>query len=702
VASFINNITTKFSTEGTEQTVSSIDNVTKASTRQASTSASAGRQFAAQSQGLGGIVAIYAGAAANIIAITSAFSALARAARNEEVIKGTENLASQIGASGSKIIQSLKQITEGQLSVVEAATVANTALSAGFSTKQLEGFTEVATKASKVLGRDLSDSISRLVKGSAKLEPELLDELGIFTRIEPAVQKYASSLNRAVSSLTEYERRQAFANAVIAEGNQKFNAIDVGGKTAQQSIEKLSASFADLTQKVAGFLANVAAPIADFFSKTGNLALVFGAVTAIVFSRLKDYIVNGLGAAFAFTTGKLDTFINKMQTAGPIAVEAFGKSSKEAMTALTGTGAIVGSDPKIARAEGAEIRRLLRDQDISIANAQKGSELTKRRMEDLKSLGQTGTAQFKGLELASTAFNERLQGTGGFVQGASKAVEGLRGGLDSVKGVISGVLGGLGKLVSVIAILQGVASLFGIDLLGAIGEQFSKFGEAAAKNREEVEKLTSAILTANGVTTQYANIVGATKEQQDSAAKAVADAAEQLTRGTVADVAANKSKAGLLEVLAAITLTTAANRPGAERLKTLTEDQDVAYKSLTKTIEILSAKGNRATAEDKLKLAGLQALKLETDDVGMSNLELLQTVKSTGVSYEAAVAAVKSLTTSTGENSAANQEFRDILTVVRGKIVGFSKDNELLGKSYLSVSGAIKYEIKNRKINCIK
>jgi hypothetical protein len=46
----------------------------------------------------------------------------------------------------------------------------------------------------------LSDSISRLVKGSAKLEPELLDELGIFTRIEPAVQKYASSLNRAVSS----------------------------------------------------------------------------------------------------------------------------------------------------------------------------------------------------------------------------------------------------------------------------------------------------------------------------------------------------------------------------------------------------------------------------------------------------------------------------------------------------------------------
>jgi hypothetical protein len=495
VASVINSIITEFFAKGTDQTVSAIDSVNKAQTRQASTSASAGRQFAAQSQGLGGIVAVYAGAAANIIAITSAFSALAKAARNEEIIKGTENLASQIGASGTNIIQSLKRITEGQLSIVDAATAANTALSAGFNTKQLEGFTEVATKASKVLGRDLSDSISRIVKGSAKLEAELLDELGIFTRIEPAVQKYAATLNRTVSSLTEFERRQAFANSVIEEGQRKFGAIDVGGKTAQQSIERLSASFADLTQKVVGFLANVAAPLADFFSKTGNLALVFGALTAIVFSKLKDSIISGLGAAFSFTTGKLDNFINKMQTAGPAAVEAFGKSSKEAMTALTGTGAIAGSDPKIARSEGAEIRRLLKDQDISIANAQKGSELTKKRMADLEKLGQTGTAQFKGLELASAAFNERLQGTGGGIQAASKAVEGLRGGLDTFKGFISGILGGLAKFVTAIAIVQAAFSIFGIDLLGAIGEQFSKLGAETAKNREEVEKLTSVSYT---------------------------------------------------------------------------------------------------------------------------------------------------------------------------------------------------------------
>ena len=37
----------------------------------------------------------------------------------------------------------------------------------------------------------MSDAFQRVVRGAAKLEPELLDELGIFTRIDPAVRKYA-------------------------------------------------------------------------------------------------------------------------------------------------------------------------------------------------------------------------------------------------------------------------------------------------------------------------------------------------------------------------------------------------------------------------------------------------------------------------------------------------------------------------------
>ena len=66
----------------------------------------------------------------------------------------------------------------------------------------------------------------------SKLEPELLDELGIFTRIEPAAEAYAASIGKVASSLTAFEKRQAFANAAITEGNNKFGDVDSEAETA--------------------------------------------------------------------------------------------------------------------------------------------------------------------------------------------------------------------------------------------------------------------------------------------------------------------------------------------------------------------------------------------------------------------------------------------------------------------------------------
>lgn len=86
---------------------------------------------------------------------------------------------------------------------------------------------EVAKKASQALGINMSDALSRISRGITKLEPELLDELGIFTRIDPAVTAYAKKVNKATSELTQFERQMAFANAVLEEGERKFNEIKI-------------------------------------------------------------------------------------------------------------------------------------------------------------------------------------------------------------------------------------------------------------------------------------------------------------------------------------------------------------------------------------------------------------------------------------------------------------------------------------------
>ena len=263
MAKIKNTVGINVQTTGTQKAASNIDQVTKAQTRQTNAGVSASKQFSAQAQGLGGFVAAYAGAAANVFALQQAFDALRRAAQAETIVKGTQALALEIGASGKRILENVREITDGQLSLAEAAQNTNIALSAGFGEEQIARLTKVSEQASRALGRSLTDAMTRVTRGAAKMEPELLDELGIFTRIDPAVQKYANSLNVAASSLTNYERRQAFANAVIEEGERKFSSIDTSVPSTQKSIEQLIVALTDLATTFGQLTADVLKPFID-------------------------------------------------------------------------------------------------------------------------------------------------------------------------------------------------------------------------------------------------------------------------------------------------------------------------------------------------------------------------------------------------------------------------------------------------------
>ena len=99
-------ITTRFKTEGAGKVAKDTQTVGKAQTRLGQASASAGRSFSAQANGLGGLVGAYAAAAANIFAITAAFTALSRAAQAEQTIAGLNTLASQFGLVGTEVAES--------------------------------------------------------------------------------------------------------------------------------------------------------------------------------------------------------------------------------------------------------------------------------------------------------------------------------------------------------------------------------------------------------------------------------------------------------------------------------------------------------------------------------------------------------------------------------------------------------------------
>lgn len=224
----------------------------------------AGRDFAAQAQGLGGLVHVYATFAANLYAVTAAFGALSKAADTANIIQGLEQLGAASGRSLGALAKQMAIASDGAISLRQAMTSTAMATAGGMSSDAILRMTEVAKKASLALGRDMTDSMDRLTKGIVKIQPELLDELGIMTRVIPAQQKYARELGKSTEALSDFEKRQAFANAVLAEGEAKFSNIDI----AANSYSKLAASLANLATEGLNAINVVLLPIAKLLSES--------------------------------------------------------------------------------------------------------------------------------------------------------------------------------------------------------------------------------------------------------------------------------------------------------------------------------------------------------------------------------------------------------------------------------------------------
>ena len=165
--------------------------------------------------GSSGLVGAYATLAANVFAATAAFNALRRAAQLEQLIAGLEQVGAAAGRNLTFAAEKLREVSGFALSTEQAMRNMALGVSAGFGTDQMEGLTKVARGASIALGRDMADAMDRLTRGAAKLEPEILDELGIMVRLDTATQKYAATMGRQVTQLTQFERRQAFLNAIL-------------------------------------------------------------------------------------------------------------------------------------------------------------------------------------------------------------------------------------------------------------------------------------------------------------------------------------------------------------------------------------------------------------------------------------------------------------------------------------------------------
>ena len=258
----------------------------------AGATANSTKAFSKMTTGIsGGLVPAYATLAANVFALTALFGVLSRNDSIAKLNEGLELTGQAAGKNLGMLSDRLQEVTGHAISAEEAMRAVAVGTSAGFSDAQLVGLTEVAKGASLALGRNMPDAIDRLIRGAAKLEPEILDELGIMVRLDDATTDYARTMGKTVKQLTSFERRMAFTNAIIEQGQQKFAAI--AAEMEASGYSKLSASFSDLTKQGIELLNSFLKPVINFLSNnTAALAtvmLAFGAsISSTLLSSLSD------------------------------------------------------------------------------------------------------------------------------------------------------------------------------------------------------------------------------------------------------------------------------------------------------------------------------------------------------------------------------------------------------------------------------
>ena len=236
----------------------------------AGASSNASKNFSKMSQGMGGLVGAYAALAAQIFAISAAFNFL-KSAGDLKVLEASQAAyAANTGLAMKVLANDIVSATNAQIAFQDASQAAAIGTAAGLSPDQLKQLGKAANDLSVTLGRDVTDSFNRLVRGVTKAEPELLDELGIILRLKDAQEEYGRMIGKSANELTQFEKSQAVANKVLQEAS-RVAAVTPEGAVNQYN--QLAKAFDDILIKVKLLADQVVGPLAKVLTETPSLAI---------------------------------------------------------------------------------------------------------------------------------------------------------------------------------------------------------------------------------------------------------------------------------------------------------------------------------------------------------------------------------------------------------------------------------------------
>lgn len=170
----------------------------------------------------------------------------------QRVNRQFEILAGNVGVSATKLRSDLVKAMRGLADEEDVLLAANRAMvMLGDQTARLGQFMELARKATAVFGGDLVENFEKISSAIGTGNTRALRSLGLFVDSERAVLAYARATNQTASALTEAERRQAIANAVLEKGRETLKGAIEDQVSAGKTIKEIGIGIKDFYENIA-------------------------------------------------------------------------------------------------------------------------------------------------------------------------------------------------------------------------------------------------------------------------------------------------------------------------------------------------------------------------------------------------------------------------------------------------------------------
>jgi hypothetical protein len=171
-----------------------------------------------------------------------------------------DNLAQAAGTSGSAIIKAIQGASDFTIDRMSAMQAANRAMvmDVAQSPEEFERLTKVAVSLGRAMGVDATKAIDDFVTASARQSQMIADNLGLTVTVGAATERYAAKLGVTVDELTDAQKKQAFLNMMLEEGEKKMAALGDGTLDAAGQLEVMNASWTDARTAIGEALVTIA------------------------------------------------------------------------------------------------------------------------------------------------------------------------------------------------------------------------------------------------------------------------------------------------------------------------------------------------------------------------------------------------------------------------------------------------------------